>query len=99
MKEEKINFTIAAVVFHIHVYNEQHVAKLFIQNVPQNVSLGNLKEMITAAGYTFQEFNIPWANHYVLRNINRAEPEVIGAFKRGQTETIEFTTLVMNSLI
>ena len=98
MKKEKS--TIAAVVFHVHINTpHRHIAKLFIKNVPEHVTKSEIKEMVTAAGYVFQEFEIPWANHYVQRDIKDGESQVIGAYKRGDVETIEYVSLVANSIL
>jgi hypothetical protein len=79
-----------AVVFLIHVRTpHEHVAKLFVRNVPENA---DLKEALTEAGYSFGEFGIPWANHYITL-LSKAESSVKGAYRRGDADVVEFAEL------
>lgn len=98
MKNKKTST--AAVVYKIHIHTpHQHIAKLFVTNVPEEASKAELKEMIISYGYIFEEFGIPWANHYIQKDIKHAEAEVIGAYKRGNVETLEYDCLMENSTV
>lgn len=89
-----------AVVFHVHVNTpHQHIPKLFIKNVPEDFNKVELKDALTSAGYQFGEFNIPWANHYIESDLSNAYPQVKGAYKRGDVESIEYVSLIVNSII
>jgi len=83
---------IVAVVYLIHVRTpHQHIAKLFIKNVPKDFS--GIKDLLDATGYKFGEFGIPWANHYIQKGIANAHPQVKGAWRRKDVETIDFQDL------
>lgn len=79
-----------AVVHFIHVQNPpRHIPRLFIEDVPEDVGEGELRSLLTRAGYQFGEFGIPWANHYLAPE-HEWKGEVAGAYKRGDVETITY---------
>ncbi len=72
-----------AVVHLIHVRTpHRHIAKLFIDNVPDDVTAKQLRSALTRAGWQYGEFGIPWANHYISPE-TEWEDEVAGAYQRG----------------
>jgi len=79
-----------AVVHLIHVRTpHQHIAKLFIKNVPEDVSAKQLRSALTRAGWQFGEFGVPWANHYISPE-TEWEDEVVGAYRRGGIKVIDW---------
>lgn len=84
---------IVAVVFQIHVGTPQHIAKLFIKEVPKETTAQELKKLLTEAGYSFGEFGTPWANHYLEFGLAKANSQVKGAWKSGEVQTINFKSL------
>lgn len=82
-----------AVVHLIHVRTpHQHIAKLFIKNVPEDVSAKQLRSALTRAGWQFGEFGMPWANHY-LSSETEWEDEVVGAYGQGGVKTIDWSEI------
>ena len=88
-----------AVVHLIHVrVPHEHIAKLFITEVPIEVGAGEIKSMLTRAGYWFGEFGIRWANHYLAPQ-EKWEDEVVGAYNVGDVEKIKWEKLVQKAEI
>jgi hypothetical protein len=82
-----------AVVHHIHVSTpHQHVPLLFIEDVPEEVEEGELRSLLTRAGYQFGEFGIPWANHYLASEEEWGD-EVVGVYKRGDADVISYNDI------
>lgn len=79
-----------AVVYLIHVQTPyRHIPVLFIEDVPEDVEEGELRSLLTKAGYQFGEFGIPWANHYLTPE-EKWKDEVAGAYERGDVKTISY---------
>jgi hypothetical protein len=88
-----------AVIHHIHVSTpHQHVPLLFIEDVPEDVEEGELRSLLTKAGYQFSEFGIPWANHYLSPEEDWKD-EVVGAYQRGDVETITYDDIALKEEI
>jgi hypothetical protein len=90
-----------AVVHHIHVRTpHQHIPRMFIEQVPENVSAGGLKDLLERAGYYFGEFGIPWANHYLARH-DKWNSQVVGAYNRSRRnpDDYEVTILTYDKLL
>jgi len=82
-----------AVVHHIHrTIPHQHIARLFITNVPSNLNAHDLKRVLSRAGRKFGEFGTPWANHYLAPR-TRWEDQVEGAWNCGEGERIAYDDL------
>lgn len=82
-----------AVVHLIHVRTpHQHIAKLFIEDVPEEIDAKQIRSALTRAGYQFGEFNMSWANHY-LSPQDEWEDEVVGAWNRGDVKTIDWAEI------
>jgi len=82
------------VVYHvIHVRTpHQYIAKLFVTDVPEGKTEGDVKSALTRNGYDFGEFNIPWANH-ALTTLAEAPDQVVGAYRRGDVETVKWADI------
>jgi len=80
-------------VYHlIHIHTPyRYIPKLFIEKVPESVCLSQT-DWLEESGYEFGEFGIPWANHEVCL-VSEAPSTVKGAYRRGDTETIEYIEL------
>jgi hypothetical protein len=76
----KLRKDVVAVVYLIHIPNEHNV-KLFVGDVPTDVSEAEIKNALEAGGYRFSEFGMPWVNHYLVR-LHEADPQVRGAWRR-----------------
>ena len=79
------------VVYHlIHVTTPyRRIAKLVIDEVPETIRTIDIVDACDAAGYTYGEFGIPWANHCIasLTEDFRADyPRLIGAIRHGEYE-------------
>ena len=82
-----------AVVHLIHIRTpHRHIAKLFIDNVPEDVTAKQLRSALTRAGWQFGEFGVPWANHY-LSPETEWEDEVVGAYRQGGVKTIDWSEI------
>lgn len=80
-----------AVIFLIQVTTpQQHIAKLFVRNVPAGT---DLRDALDEAGYRFGEFGIAWANHYIAL-LSTCASSVKGAYRRGDVDVVEFADLV-----
>ena len=74
-----------AVVHLIHVrVPHRHLARLFVEDVPDDADESEVRRALDRAGRAPSEFKIPWANHYVTR-LDEAEDEVVGAYRSGRT--------------
>lgn len=74
-----------AVVHLIHVRTpHRHIARLFVEDVPEDASESDVRAALTRAGRAPSEFRVPWANHYLARLENAAD-EVVGAYETGRT--------------
>jgi len=82
-----------AVVHAIHQgAPPRHVARLFITDVPGDVTARDLTRALTRAGRQFGEFGIAWANHYVApRAAWRDEVEL--AWRRGDVACVAYAEL------
>lgn len=79
-----------AVVCVIHVHTPyRHIPQLFIEDVPEEIEEGELRSLLTKAGYQFGEFGIPWANHYLAPQ-DKWKDEVVGAYERGDVDVISY---------
>jgi len=82
-----------AVVYVIHVHTPyRHIPQLFIENVPEEIEGGELRSLLTKAGYQFGEFGIPWANHYLAKEEDWKD-EVVGVYKSGDVKTISYNDI------
>lgn len=82
-----------AVIHHMHVQTpHRYIPQLFIEDVPEGVEEGELRSLLTKAGYQFGEFGIPWANHYLAKEEDWKD-EVVGAYKRGDVKTISYNDI------
>jgi len=81
-------------VYHlIHVRTpHQHLAKLFIEGIPEGKGKGDIESALTRNGYEFGEFGIPWANHGLVA-LPDAPDQVIGAYRRGEVETVKWADI------
>lgn len=71
----------------------QHIPKLVITDVPDDVDLST--DLLERAGYLFGEFNIPWANHVLIRvNVQDSPPDLVARIRQGQGERITYEELV-----
>jgi hypothetical protein len=70
----------------------RHIARLFITDVPGDVTARDLTRALTRAGRQFGEFGIPWANHYVAPRAAWRD-EVEGAWRRGDVACIAYADL------
>lgn len=82
-----------AVVYVIHVHTPyRHIPQLFIEDVPEEIEGGELRSLLTKAGYQFGEFGIPWANHYLAPQ-DKWKDEVVGVYKSGDVKTISYNDI------
>jgi len=85
MAQPKLPKDVWAVVHHIHVRTpHRHIVKMFVTDVPKGVDADDIQRALTRSGHVFQEFNIPFANHYIER-LTDCEDEVVGAWRNGST--------------
>ncbi len=74
-----------AVIHLIHVRTpHRHIARLFVEDVPEDVPESDVRAALTRAGRAPAEFNTPWANHYLAR-LDEAADEVVEAYGSGRT--------------
>lgn len=79
------------VYYLIHVRTPyRHIAQLFINAVPGEITAREIKSLLTQAGYRFGEFGVAWANHVVEPLDENSPDEVIGAYQ--DDEWIDRTT-------
>jgi len=80
----------------VHVIRQhephRHIARLFITDVPGDVTARDLTRALTRAGRQFGEFGIPWANHYVASRAAWRD-EVEGAWNRGDVACVAYADL------
>lgn len=71
-----------AVVHLIHVRApHQHIPRLIIRGVPEDKSVD--WDLVESAGYSFGEFGIPRANHYITCVSPTESPsDLVGAVRR-----------------
>jgi hypothetical protein len=82
-----------AVVYVIHVHTSyKHIPQLFIEDVPEEIEEGELRSLLTKAGYQFGEFGIPWASHYLAKEEDWKD-EVVGVYKSGDVKTISYNDI------
>lgn len=84
----------AAVIFVIHVGIPEWHAKLFITDVPDDVTANEIKELLDNAGYYFGEFGQKWANHYVTVGLQKEAANIRTEFVKGLADTITYDQLV-----
>jgi|GEM_PF-1399355 hypothetical protein len=90
MPQPKLPKDVWAVVHHIHVRTpHRHIVKLFVTDVPKGISADHIQQALTRAGHVFQEFNIPFANHYIEKLPDAAD-EVIGAWRNGTARAVSW---------
>lgn len=80
-------------VYHlIHARTpHQHLPKLVVTDVPDGAAVD--QDAVERAGYLFQEFNIPWANH-VLAEVGQDSPsDLVGRIRNGEGERITYVDL------
>ena len=88
-----------AVIHLIHVHTpRRHIPKLFIEDVPDEVTKEELRSVLTRSGYIFGEFGVLWANHYLAPH-DQWEDEVVGAYHRGVVERVKWDELLRRSQI
>jgi len=79
-----------AVVHVIHTrVPRQHIPKLVVEDVPDELSEAEVKEWLEEMGYDFGEFGIPWANHYVAR-LRDCPPSVRGAYRAREVKIVKY---------
>jgi len=79
-----------AVVYLIHVRTpHQHIPKLVVEDVPDELTADEVKDWLEEMGYTFGACGVPWANHYVAR-LRDCPPSVRGAYRAGEVEIIKY---------
>lgn len=55
-----------ALIHYVRTFDvEQHIPKIYITDVPENISAGQIRQAITHAGRQPSEHGIHWANHYL----------------------------------
>jgi hypothetical protein len=74
----------------------RHIARLFITDVPGDVTARDLTRALTRAGRQFGEGGIPWANHYVAPRAAWRD-EVEGAWNRGDVACIAYAELAADA--
>jgi len=90
MPQAKIPKDVWAVVHHIHVRTpHRHIVELFVTDVPEGVNADDIQRALTRAGHVFQEFNIPYANHYIER-VTDAADEAVGAWRNGTARAVKW---------
>ena len=81
-------------VYHlIHVRTpHQYIPKLLITDVPEDEEVTT--ELLERAGYQFEEFNIPWANHVLAQVDARESPsDLVARIRKGGFDRITFSDL------
>jgi len=91
MDVEDMNVWAVVHVIHQHA-PPRHVARLFITDVPGDVTPRDLTRALTRAGRQFGEFGIAWANHYVASRAAWRD-EVEGAWNRGDVACVAYADL------
>lgn len=82
-------------VYHlIHVRTpHQHIPKLVIRDVPDDVELTT--DLLGRAGYQFEEFGIPWANHCLERVSAKTAPDdLVARIRRGEGRRVTYADLI-----
>lgn len=81
-------------VYHvIHVRTpHQHIPKLVVTDVPVGVEVS--EEMLERAGYLFEEFNIPWANHAIAPVDKDAPSDLVARLRAGEGEWLTYSDLL-----
>lgn len=76
-----------AVVHLIHVTTpHQHIAKLFITGIPEDLTSRELQSILDEAGYYYSEFGQKWTNHYVVAGLKDSDISVRKAFRDGKAD-------------
>lgn len=71
----------------------QHIPKLLITEVPQNVKI--TEDIIERAGYLFGEFNIPWANHVLVEvDMKESPSDLVARIRKGNFSENTYAELV-----
>lgn len=81
-------------VYHlIHVSTpHQHIPKLVIREVPDGETV--TQDVVERAGYLFQEFDIPWANHVLERVDPIVSPsDLVGLIRQGEGRAVTWAEL------
>jgi len=82
-------------VYHlIHVRTpHQYIPQLVITDVPEDAEV--TKDLLERAGYQFGEFNIPWANHGIMRVDAQESPaDLVARIRNGQGRWIAYNDLM-----
>ena len=81
-------------VYHvIHVRTpHQHLPKLVVTDVPSGAEV--TKETLERAGYLFEEFNIPWANHAIAPVDKDAPSDLVARLRAGEGEWLTYSDLL-----
>jgi len=93
--EDMMNVWAVVHVIHQHA-PPRHVARLFITDVPGDVTARDLTRALTRAGRQFGEGSVPWANHYVAPRAAWRD-EVEGAWNRGDVACIAYAELAADA--
>jgi len=94
--EEKTKWAVVHLI-HVRVPN-RHIARLFVVDVPKEVSASEVKSKLVRAGYWFGDFGVMWANHYLAPQEEWCD-EVVGAYNAGLAEKISWKELVKKAEI
>jgi len=72
---------------------EEHVLRLFVQDIPADLDRTWFKKLLARAGYGFGELGVLWANQYVVR-LSKADPNVQAAWEEARVPRVMYTELV-----
>ena len=82
-----------AVIHYVHVRTPaQHIARLVVEDVPEDADEQAVRRALVRAGRQPSEFGIPWANHYVAPEPDWPD-EVVGAYRSGEVPVISWDRL------
>jgi len=73
--------------------SEEHVPRLFIQDIPADLDRTWFKKLLARAGYGFGELGVLWANQYVVR-LSKADPSVQAAWEQGRVPRVTYSQVV-----
>jgi|YNPBryantNP2012_1023418.scaffolds.fasta_scaffold83531_1 hypothetical protein len=82
-------------VYHlIHVRTPwQYIPRLVITDVPDDTEVTT--DLLERAGYQYEEFGVPWANHGVERLDPKSSPsDLVARVRNGAGERIRWSDLV-----
>ena len=89
-----------AYVYHlIHVRTpHEHHPKLFITDVPTDISVDDVKEAIECWRGDYREFSAAWSNFVVDIGLRHAPNGVKAGWRRGDIATISWEDLTQDDL-